>query len=74
MKLSQLKKGQVAQVSTVEMGLSSLRIMELGIVSGAQISLLSVAPTGDPLAFRVEDAIVSLRKLDAALVQVELIP
>ena len=73
MKLSELKKGQVAQVLSISMGASSLRIMELGVVAGVHVSLLSVAPTGDPLAFRVQDAIVSLRKNDAALVEIALI-
>jgi ferrous iron transport protein A len=73
MHLAELKKDQIAEVSSIAMGQSSLRIMELGIVAGAQIALASVAPTGDPMAFRVGDAIVSLRKSDASLVNVQLI-
>lgn len=73
MHLGELKKGQIAEVISVASGQSSLRIMELGIVSGVQVTLESVAPTGDPLAFRVGDAIVSLRRTDAAFVGVTLI-
>jgi len=73
MHLAELRKGQIAEVTSVSNGQSSLRIMELGLVSGVQISLEALAPTGDPMAFRVNDAIVSLRKSDAALVQVKLI-
>lgn len=70
MYLSELKLGQKGVVEWVNQGPSSLRIMELGIVRGVEITLSSIAPTGNPLAFQLEDSIVSLRKEDAALVQV----
>jgi Fe2+ transport system protein FeoA len=73
MNLAQLKKGQKAVISKVDFGRSSLRIMELGLVANVEVKLISVALTGDPLAFQVGDSIVSLRKSDAALVQIHLV-
>lgn len=73
MKLYELKLGQVAIIKKVNFGDSTLRIMELGMVSGSQIMLKSVAPTGDPMAFEIGDSILSLRKKDAALVEIDIV-
>ena len=73
MRLSELKLGQRAEIVVVHNGTSSLRIMELGLVKGTTVQLTSVAPTGDPLAFQVNDSTVSLRKTDAQLVEVRAI-
>ena len=72
MNLTSLKPGQKAKITHVNTGRSSLRLMELGFVKETEITLTSVAPTGDPLAFQVGSSVVSLRRLDASLVQIEL--
>jgi ferrous iron transport protein A len=46
------------------------RLMEIGLVPGTVVERLG--PGGrDPLRFRVRDAVVALRRVDARLVQVE---
>ena len=66
--LHELKIGESAVVKSIGHGKSSLRIMEMGIVSGVKIKTLSKAPMGDPIAFEVHDTVISLRKSDANLV------
>lgn len=48
----------------------SHRLMELGLVAGAELQLVRRAPLGDPLQIRVGDYDLSLRADEAALVEV----
>lgn len=73
MRLSELQTNQHARVLRVHEGPNSLRIMELGIIAGTNIRFKSTAPMGDPIAFQLDTSAISLRKTDAALVEVELI-
>lgn len=73
MNLGELKIGQRANIVQVHFGVSTLRIMELGMVVGAEVRLLAIAPTGEPLAFQIGESVVSLRKSDAAVVKIELL-
>lgn len=50
-----------------------INLMELGFLPGKKITLNHVAPGGGPLAFRMEDTILALRKSEAALIQVQLL-
>lgn len=47
--------------------------MELGFLPGKKITLKHAAPGGGPLAFRMEDTLLALRKSEAALIQVQLL-
>jgi ferrous iron transport protein B len=73
MRLSELQPNQKALVLKVHEGPSSLRIMELGLVVGANITFKSLAPMGDPIAFQLDSSAISLRKTEAVLVEIELI-
>ena len=50
------------------------RLMEMGMLEGDEVELLAVAPLGDPLEVRLGDYRLSLRRADAALVEVQLLP
>jgi hypothetical protein len=45
--------------------------MDMGITKGAEIYIRKVAPLGDPIEVTVRGYELSLRKNDAALVEVE---
>lgn len=47
------------------------RLLELGLVPGTPITLLRVAPLGDPLELEVRGACLSIRRGEAALVEVD---
>ena len=47
------------------------RIMDMGITRGAQIYVRKVAPLGDPIEVTVRNYELSLRKEDAANIEVE---
>ena len=47
------------------------RIMDMGITRGVEIHVRKVAPLGDPLEITVRGYELSLRKEDAAMIEVE---
>ena len=47
------------------------RMMEMGLIEGAEVSVIRRAPLGDPLQIRLGDYELSLRSLQAELVDVE---
>lgn len=47
------------------------RLMELGLVPGTPVERLGSIAFGDPIRFRVRDAVVALRRRDARLVTVD---
>ncbi len=71
--LDQLKPGEAAEVVALN-GSPSLvqRLYELGLIEGERIDLLAVAPLGDPIEIRVGNSRLSLRKAEAAGIQVKL--
>jgi Fe2+ transport system protein FeoA len=69
--LAQLSIGNRGEVVHVE-GVDeiSVRLMEMGLVPGTEFILLGAAPLGDPLELEVRGYRLSLRKSEAARVDV----
>ncbi len=58
-----LRKGEAAILERLDLpGEDAQRLMELGFLPGAQISVAHSAPGGDPLVFRVDGSEVALRR------------
>jgi ferrous iron transport protein A len=57
-----LKKGQMAQISDINIDEIPLKLIEMGCLPGNTIQLIQVAPMGDPLFFNINDAKVAIRK------------
>ena len=49
----------------------SVRLMEMGLIDGEVIELLGFAPLGDPAEYLIRGYRLSLRKAEAARVQIE---
>lgn len=47
------------------------RIMDMGITKGVEIYVRKVAPLGDPIEITVRGYELSLRKMDAEMIEVE---
>lgn len=64
--------GAVVRVTDI-VGEGSLkrRIMDMGITKGVLISVVRVAPLGDPIEIKVRGYQLSLRKSDAEMIEVE---
>ena len=50
----------------------TLRLLEMGVTPGVDIRLLGRAPLGDPLEFEVRGYRLSIRKSEAARVEIDL--
>jgi len=69
--LKNLKPNIGARVIRVHgQGALRLRIMELGLTPGTPIWVRKIAPLGDPVEILVRGYALSLRKADAALVEI----
>lgn len=70
--LDQLTPGGKARVKRVGgEGAVRRRLMDMGLVRGAEIELIKAAPMGDPLEFRLRGYHLSLRKVEAQMVELE---
>ena len=70
--LREIKIGGTARVIKVHgEGAVRRRIMDMGITRGVEIKITKVAPLGDPLEVTVRGYELSLRKEDAARIEVE---
>jgi ferrous iron transport protein A len=50
------------------------RLMELGLLPGTRVEVINVAPLGDPLELRARGARLSIRREEAATLDVEAAP
>ncbi len=50
-----------------------INLMELGFLPGKTITLHHSAPLGGPMAFRLEETLLALRKNEASLIEVQLL-
>lgn len=70
--LDTLKPGEAGVISRVNgTGPVKRRIVDMGLVTGTQVSVLKLAPLGDPMEIKVKNFNLSLRKAEAAAVEVD---
>lgn len=72
MTLDELSLGREARILEVSgQGPFRRRLLELGLLPGTPIRRTGQAPLGDPLSFRVRDAVLCLRRSEAATIGIE---
>ncbi len=72
MRLDQLKPGQSARVTNVGgEGAFRQHILDMGVLPGAEMSFVKLAPMGDPMEFRIRDYELTLLRSDAARIECE---
>lgn len=71
--LDQLMAGQVATVKKVGgEGPVRRRMMDMGVTNRVQIEMVKASPLGDPIEYKVRGYLLSLRKSEASMIEVEL--
>lgn len=71
MVLADVPRDRPVKISAVEGSRSfRRRLMEMGLVPGAEVILRNVAPLGDPLEIEVRHGRLSIRKHEASQIQV----
>ncbi|MDG1892646.1 MAG: FeoA family protein [Verrucomicrobiota bacterium] len=72
-RLSEVEKNGKAVISKIPSGnAGKMRLMELGLLPGTLIRLIRRAPMGDPIEIEVRGSLISLRKQEADLIEVQL--
>lgn len=71
MLLSELAPGDEAFILRVRgLGARRLRLMEMGLVPGTRVVVRKTAPMGDPLEIGLRGYVLTLRRSDAAEIEI----
>ena len=71
MTLKEVSVGQTLKVTKLDgEGPVKRRIMDMGITKGVEVYVRKVAPLGDPIEVTVRGYELSIRKADAAMIEV----
>ena len=68
MTLDDLKVGESAVITAT--GALRLRLLDMGLIPRTRVSLIKVAPMGDPKEIMVRGYVLTLRREDAARIEV----
>lgn len=72
MTLAQCAVGQTARIATVHgTGALRCRLLDMGLIPGTAVAVIKVAPMGDPIEIRLRGYELTLRKEDAAQIDIE---
>ena len=75
MTLAQLAVGASATIRAYpQAGPAFTRLREMGLLPGTRVTLVRTAPLGDPIEIQVRGYRLSLRKSEAALVEISAEP
>lgn len=70
MKLNELSVGKTGIIKTVGgEGSLRLRLLDMGLIPGTKVTLRKAAPMGDPIGITVRGYELTLRKEDAANIE-----
>jgi ferrous iron transport protein A len=73
--LAKLVPGDRAKILSIgAIGPMKRRLMDMGLLPGAEVVVQKVAPLGDPIEIRVRSYSLSLRKNEAEGIAVEVTP
>lgn len=73
-KLFEANIGDSIRITHLDMdGVMRRRLLDLGFVPGAIVRILRKSPLGDPIAFRVSQTTIALRKEESIKIEGELI-
>ena len=71
MLLRNIKSGQKAKILKINAhGKLFHKLLDMGFVGGAMIEVVREAPLFDPMELKIQDYHISLRKSEAALIEV----
>lgn len=63
--------GKVTIAKLLGEGAVKRRIMDMGLVKGTEVEVVKVAPIGDPIELAVRGYALSIRKDEAAMIEVK---
>ncbi len=69
--LNQLRPGERGTVTGYVQDAPPGRLLEMGLLPGTAVEVVRLAPFGDPVDLKVRGYHLSIRKHEAALIQIE---
>jgi ferrous iron transport protein A len=71
-KVSEMKPGQTAEIDGYRMGHAAYRakLLALGLTRGVRLTMVNVAPLGDPVELEVRGFHLSLRRDEAEILKI----
>lgn len=70
--LSEIKNGQKCRIKSINAREKLLnKLLDMGFIQGAVVDVVREAPLYDPMELRIHNYLISLRKSEAALIEVE---
>ena len=72
--LADAQVGDVCLVTEIEPKPIELRsrLHTMGVIPGASIQILRIAPLGDPMQIKVGGTLLSMRKIDAQVIKIQI--
>jgi len=68
------EKGNLIKITSLNLeGVMRRRLLDLGFVKGALVEVVRKSPLGDPIAFRVSQTTIALRKEESSQIEGELL-
>jgi ferrous iron transport protein A len=71
MKLSELKKGEKGVILSYGDNELSLKLMEMGFIIGEHVAVMETGFFNDPMAFKINGYLVSLRRSEAETIMID---
>ena len=72
MTLDQCSVGHTARIAAVRgTGALRCRLLDMGLIPGTAVTVIKVAPMGDPIEIRLRGYELTLRKEDASMIETE---
>ncbi|MEK6477950.1 FeoA family protein [Catalinimonas sp. 4WD22] len=68
--LDQLKAGEKAVIKNIKPSSLTIKLLEMGLLPGKEVSFNYRAPLGDPISIRISGYNLSLRIDEASLVEI----
>lgn len=69
------KKGQKCKITSINSSNLKLKqkLLDMGFVAGAELEVVREAPLYDPMELKIHNYLISLRKSEASMLEVELV-
>ena len=74
MRLDNLKQGQECKIKkNHSKGKLMHKLLDMGFVNNAKIEIIREAPLYDPMELKIQNYLVSIRKSEAKMIEVEIV-
>jgi len=70
-KLAELKIGDCGLIYSINNNHIQLQLLNMGCTPKSKFEVVNIAPLGDPIAIKVGNTVLSIRKRDAQHIQIQ---